>query len=101
MSGRIVREILENAPQDLTPGQLLVLIALAEDAHDTNRLARWSDVGTLSLLTRLRPGTIRNALAELASRALIKPTITVVTRKRHQVWFVCELDTHHREATRR
>lgn len=100
MSGRIVGEVLNNAPDDLTNAELLVLIAIAEDARERDRLAKFSDVESLVRRTRLKPGTIRNALAALARRALIVPTRDRVNRgTHHQEYRVAQLDESHRDAT--
>ena len=98
MSGRIVGEVLDNAPDDLRPAELLVLIALAEDARDRDRLARFSDLTNLTRRTRLGPGTIKNALSELAARALIKPVHEKPRRGLHQEWHVAHLADQHRHA---
>lgn len=102
MSGRIVGEVLDNAPDDLTNAELLVLISIAEDARDRDRLARFSDVESLVRRTRLKPGTIRNALAALSRRALIVPTRDRVNRgTHHQEYRVTRLDESHRDAVHR
>jgi Fe2+ or Zn2+ uptake regulation protein len=98
MSGRIVGEVLENAPTDLTPAQLLVLVSLAENAPTPTRIAaHHTSVANLERRTRLGPGTIRNALSELAKRGLIKPLfkarIGVV-----QHYYIEPLNEYHRHA---
>lgn len=99
MSGRIVGEVFDNAPEDLRPAELLVLLAIAEDARDRDRLARYSDLESLTRRTRLKPGTIRNALSELAHRALIVPIHDGVHRGgRHQEYKVATLRAEHRGA---
>lgn len=99
MSGRIVGEILDNAPTDLTPAERLVFVAIGEDARDRDRLARYSDLATLTDRTQLQPGTVRNALAALAGRALIKPAHQKPRRGLHQEWHVTHLGPQHRNAT--
>lgn len=99
MSGRIVGEILDNAPQDLTPAELLVLVAIGEDARDRDRVASFSDLESLTRRTRLKPGTVRNALSSLARRALIKPLKDRVHRGgHHQEYAVPKLNHAHRTA---
>lgn len=98
MSGRIVGEVFDNAPEDLRPAEFLVLLAIAEDARDRDRLARYSDLANLTRRTRLAPGTIRNALSELTERALIKPDIGPAYKGRHQEYRVTELYPHHRDS---
>lgn len=101
MSGRIVGEILEHAPADLTPGQLLTLVALAEAAHDRDRVAR-NNSGTvdLSRRTRITPGGIRNILGQLAKRGLIRPLLPTrdILGGRCQQYEITRLDRHHRAA---
>lgn len=96
MSGRIVNEVLENAPEDLTDAELLVLVAIAEDARDRDRLARYSDVENLTRRTRKKAGTVKNALSELTRRGLLKPGGPAY-RGRHQEYRVTELYPHHRD----
>jgi DNA-binding MarR family transcriptional regulator len=95
MSGRIVGEVFDNAPESLRSAEFLVLLALAEDARDRDRLARFSDANTLTTRTRLAPGTVRNALAVLTRRGLIKPTRRAQTGT-HQEWQITELYDYHR-----
>ena len=101
MSGRIVGQILDNAPTDLRHAEFLTLIALGEDARERDRTARGCDVETLVRRTRLKPGTVRNALAELTHRGLIKPLHTRIGRGtgKHQQYVLTELHEGHREAT--
>lgn len=97
MSGRIVGEVLDHAPESLRTGEFLVLIALAEDARDRDRLARYSDAETIANRTRLAPGTVRNALVVLTRRGLIKPTRRAQTGT-HQEWLIVELYDYHRSS---
>lgn len=100
MSGRIVREVMDNAPDDLTTAELLVLIALAEDARDTTRHAERCAVDSLVYRTRLREGTVRNALSTLTRRALITATIDHVHKGgKHQEYDVTKLYPHHRNTS--
>lgn len=102
MSGRIVDEVLDNAPTDLTNAELLVLLAIAADARDNTRHAAYSDVSSLVRRSRQKPGTVRNALATLTARGLIVPTIDRVSRGgMHQEYDVTRLYPHHRDATRK
>lgn len=97
MSGRIVGEVLDNAPSDLRPAELLVLVAIAEDARDRDRLARFSDLESLVHRTRLAPGTVRNALVVLCRRALVKPANGKAVKGKHQEYRITELEPHHRD----
>lgn len=99
MSGRIVGEVLDHAPEDLTLSELLVLIAIAEDARDRDRRANYSDLETLITRTRIKPGTVRNALSNLARRGLIVPQLERVHRGgAHQEYVVAKLNHGHRGA---
>ena len=98
MSGRIVGEVLDNAPVDLTIAERFVLAAVAEDARDRDRLARYSDVETLVHRTTLKPGTVKNALSVLCRRGLLKPAGGPAHKGRHQEYRVTELYEHHRES---
>ncbi|MBT56563.1 MAG: hypothetical protein CMF72_24585 [Mameliella sp.] len=99
MSGRIVGEILDNAPEDLTTAELLVLIAIGEDARDRDRRSQYSDLESLTRRTRLKPGTVRNALSTLTRRAILDPQIDRVHRGgKHQEYVVAKLGGAHRHA---
>lgn len=101
MSGRIVGEVFDNAPEDLTTGELLVFLALAEDARDRTRRAEYSDLESLVRRTRLKPGTVRNALSTLSKRALIVPLRDKVHRGgHHQEYELARLEHHHRTVLR-
>lgn len=99
MSGEIVGQVLKYAPEDLTSAQMLVLISLAESAPTKTRLARHhTSVAHLEDRTRLSPGTIRNALSELARRALIRPQFKArIGIAQH--YYISPLEEHHRAAT--
>lgn len=74
MAGRLVREVLENAPYDLTALETLVLVALAETARENDRTARrGADSESLADMCRTTPGSIRNVLLKLKARGLIVP----------------------------
>lgn len=98
MSGKLVSEVLENAPADLTSAQMLVLVSLAEDARDNTRTATFeTSLTDLCRRTRCTSGTVRNALSELSRRGLIKPQ-----HKAHkglvQHYYLAPLSEHHRAA---
>ena len=97
MSGRIVGEVLDHAPEDLRPAEFLCLIVLAEDARDRDRLAAYSDVESVARRARVKPGTVRNALSVLVTRGLIVPVHDKVHRGgRHQEYTLTRLAQHHR-----
>lgn len=99
MSGRLVDEVLECAPDDLTSAQMLLLVALAEDARERDRIARFeTSVVDLQRRTRLKSGTVRNGLSALVSRGLITP----LHRARLgtvQHYRLSPLHEHHRGST--
>lgn len=95
-------EVLDNAPEDLRPAEYLTLVVLAEDARDRDRHALYSDLPSLVRRTRLAPGTVRNALSELARRGLIVPQVTNVHRGgKHQTYVLARLHVEHRAAVHR
>jgi hypothetical protein len=97
VSGRIVGEILEHAPTDLTTAELLTFVAVGEDARDSDRHARFSDLENLERRTRLKPGTIRNALSALVRRGLLNPQLERAYRGgHHQEYMIPKLEPHHR-----
>lgn len=101
MSGRIADEVYDNAPDDLTQAELTVLVVLALDAREKTRRASYSDVETIVRKSRLKPGTVRNALSTLSQRALIKPVHDRVHRGGyHQEYDVAVLAHHHRAVLR-
>ena len=101
MSGRIVGEVLDHAPGDLRPGDLLVLIALAEDAHDKDRTARGkASADAIAYRVRSTPSSVRNALQRLKQRSLIRPVHDRVHRGQAQHWTITKLSDYHREGAR-
>lgn len=98
MSGRLVAEVLDFAPDDLTQLQTLVLVALAESARDSDRTARFK-ASNRALADRARstPGTIDNTLKQLKDRGLIVPVHAKVHRGQSQEWTIPKMT----EATRR
>lgn len=101
MSGRIVGEVLDHAPDDLRPLDMLVLIALAEDAFDTDRTARRrSSSEELAYRARSTPGSVRQALKRLRDRGLIRPVHAKVGPGKQQNWVVANLSSYHREGAR-
>lgn len=102
MSGRLVGQALDHAPEDLTSAQMLVLVAICEDARDKTRMASFSDLESLVRRTRLKPGTVRNALSVLCRRGLLLPQVETVHKGGcHQEYVVADLRPHHRQADHR
>jgi len=103
VSGKLVNEVLENAPDDLTAAQMLVLVALAEDARERGPYARQarfeSSADDVVRRTRLKPGTVRNVLAQLVHRGLIVPLNGRARPGIVQHYRLTELYPHHRQAT--
>lgn len=74
MSGRIVGEVLDNAPVDLTQLELLVLVAIAEEARDRDRTALYNtSAEKIAERVRSTPSSVRNALGRLRQRCLLIP----------------------------
>lgn len=72
MSGRIVGEVLDNAPEDLTILELAVLVALAETATDKDRCARHkTSAEQIAHRIRSTPSSVKSALFRLRHRGLI------------------------------
>lgn len=99
MSGRLVRDVLQYAPEDLNKTELLVLIALAEDARDTDRIARFITIDQIADRARISSRTTRNVLARLRSRFLITGTVHRPGNGRRQLYQVAFLTAEHRSAT--
>jgi hypothetical protein len=95
MSGRLVGEVLRYAPESLRAAEFLVLIVLAENAHDHDRVARLG-AAEIAHRARLSPGGTRNALSSLAARALIQPMISKLARGRSQDYKLHPLSEYHR-----
>jgi hypothetical protein len=101
MSGRIVGQVLDHAPKDLTLAQMMVFVSVAEDARERTRLASYSDVTALVRRSRCARGTVDNALSELCRRGLLIRQLEKVHRGGyHQEYVVAPLAPHHREATK-
>lgn len=101
MSGRIVGEVLDYAPDDLPRLDFDVLIALAEDAFEKDRTARRRCSDTeIAHRVRSTPSSVRNALSRLKARGLIRPVFGRVYRGQQQNWVVAQLSSYHREAGR-
>lgn len=100
MSWRIVKEVFDNAPDDLKPLELLVLVALAEAAHDRDRTAMEnSSADAVAFRVRSTPGSVRNVLLSLKMRGLIRPMHKRPSRGQSQNWIIANLNGHHRNAT--
>jgi hypothetical protein len=101
VSGRIVGEVLHHAPEDLPKLDFLVLIALAEDARDSDRVARKEcSADVLAYKVRSTPASVRQALKRLKDRALIRPVHAKVHRGHQQNWTITKLSSYHREGAR-
>jgi hypothetical protein len=64
---KLYREIRDMAPADWSSGELVVALMIADDARDESRRS-WIPLELLCYRTRLRPSTVREALAKLAAR---------------------------------
>lgn len=98
MSGKLVGEVLDHAPADLRGLDLLVLVALAEAAHDKDRTAyKDSSADAIAYRVRSTPSSVRNALGRLRQRALIRPVHATVGPGKAQNWILTKLSDYHRE----
>lgn len=99
MSGRLVKEVLENAPESLSRLELLVLISLAESARDGDRQTRGgsSAADVLAFRCRSSAPSIRNALATLTRTGLVKPLHEKARRGLAQQYRLAELHEWHRD----
>lgn len=98
MSGRMVGEVLDHAPADLTQLEMLVLVTLAESAAEKDRTARYGVTAEeLADKARSTPGAVRNTLGRLKERGLIVPLFEKPRRGLAQNWRVIRMT----DATRR
>jgi ribosomal protein L40E len=67
MGVRLLNEVLDHAPEDLTQAELLVLLVLAENARDATREC-WPGSDFLVRRTRMQPRGIRQAIARIEAR---------------------------------
>ena len=67
MGYKLCREIRDFAPPDLTSGELVVALMIADDANDRTRRS-WIPLPILCARTRLKPSSVRAALSTLAAR---------------------------------
>jgi hypothetical protein len=67
MGYRLYREVLEHAPADITSGELLVWLIVADDASDTTRCG-WIDQDELARRARMSPAGVKKALQRLGTR---------------------------------
>jgi len=64
---KLYREVRDFAPADLTSGELVVAMMIADDARDSSRRS-WISNAELCYQSRLTPSAVRAALAKLAAR---------------------------------
>lgn len=69
MGVRLIVEVLDHAPAELTSAERLVLVVLAENANDTTREG-WPGMETLTRRTGLSADGVRKAFQRLAVRKL-------------------------------
>ena len=69
MGIRLVVEVLDHAPADLTRAERLLLVAIAEEANDTTREA-WPGMARLRRRLGLAEVSVRHVLERLAARGL-------------------------------
>lgn len=99
MSGRIVGEVLDNAPEDLTDLELKVLLALAESARQDTRIATHKTTrDALAYRTRSSAVSVKKVLRTLRDRGLIKPVNGTAHRGKAQHYQLMKLTPDHRTA---
>jgi DNA-binding MarR family transcriptional regulator len=69
VSIRLIVEVLDHAPADLTPSERLVLVVVAEGANDETREG-WPGMDKISSRTGLQPDSVRRVLQRLAKRGI-------------------------------
>lgn len=100
MSGRLVKEVLENAPETLTQLELLVLVSIAESARDGDRTTRGGSGSAAVVAHRVRAheSSVRRTLARLVETGLLKPVHERAHRGKAQLYRLTELHDWHRNA---
>lgn len=94
MSIRLIREVFQYAPADLTANERLVLLALAEDARD-DRIARYSSREQLLTFTGIKDvSTLKRVVRSLEAAGLIS-RLGTAHKGRIQQYKVHELHAHH------
>ena len=63
----LYREVVNFAPDDLSPGELVVAWVIADDARDSTRVS-WISNAELCRRSRMKPSGVRAALGRLAAR---------------------------------
>lgn len=99
MSHRVVTEVLNNAPEDLSPLERLTLVCLAHAAHPTDRQARaGSSTKVLARQAAVTEDAMRHVLMRLRERGLIVALVDRPNRGRGQNYYLPKLEEHHRKA---
>lgn len=93
MSIHLIREVFDYAPADLKPAELVVLIALAEDARD-DRISKFASHDKLIQRTRLSRRTLYRAIDQLESAGLIW-RVGAAHKGRIQQYRLAQLQAHH------
>ncbi len=87
MGIRLIKEVLEHAPPDLTSGERLLLLVLAEDANDISRKG-WPGMETVTRRSGLSERGVRKTLERLAERGY-ELRVAVGTDKNGKTVFAC------------
>lgn len=69
MGVRLIVEVLDNAPDDLTQGERLLLVVLAENANDVTREG-WPGMDLIARRTGIQPNSVRKMLHRLSKRGI-------------------------------
>lgn len=95
MGVRLLVEVLDHAPADLTPAERLVLAVLAEDARDETRKC-WPGMDKLERRTGLRSDSLRRVFQRLAKRGLEVRVPITFTKKGAPVFAREGVQTNYR-----
>lgn len=69
MGTRLIEEVLDHSPADLTPAERMILIVLARHANDQTREC-WPSIDTIARQTGIQAGSVSKALQRLGKRGL-------------------------------
>jgi DNA-binding MarR family transcriptional regulator len=97
VSGRIVREVLDYAPEDLTPAEMLVFVALAEVARDRSRQV-CEPAERIAARARVTVGSVNKATSQLVRRGLLVRGVEHARIGLTQRYTIVELRPEHRHA---
>jgi DNA-binding MarR family transcriptional regulator len=100
MSWRLVDDVRDNAPRDLSPTHRAALLVLASRAHERDRHVRKYPVARIAWDVGITTRQAARILDDLEDRGLIVRTIDPATLRRGmcQTYYLPPLEEHHRHA---